>query len=204
MIRKLLDIPIIYSTFQRSVKTFRYEAMLTQLLNSSTIKDQRVLDFGCGPGDLADRFLEADYLGIDPLLRCVKVAQAKVEKLKIKGKVKLGDHNSLLDLEPESFDLIIAIGVLHHMDDAAAQTFVQNASRLLTPKTGQLVTLDPCIFEEQSFASRFMVKRDRGRFVRHEIEYKKLLEVDYNQISSQQYSKILRMPYDLLSMTAMN
>jgi hypothetical protein len=48
------------------------------------------------------------------------------------------------------------------------------------------------------------VKRDRGRFVRHEIDYKKLVEVDYKQISSKQHSKILRMPYDLLSMTAMN
>ena len=195
---------MVYSTFQRTVKTPKYESMLTQLLGSFQKEGLRILDFGCGPGDLLGRFLDADYLGIDPLDGCVNAAQSKLQKLKIRGEVQLGDHNSLLKLEPGSFDLIIAIGVLHHMPDSDAQTFLNYAARLLKVETGRLVSLDPCLFDNQSIASRFMVQRDRGRFVRHHDEYKSLVQIDFREVSLNQHSKILRMPYDLLSMTAKN
>jgi 2-polyprenyl-3-methyl-5-hydroxy-6-metoxy-1,4-benzoquinol methylase len=204
VIRKILDIPIVYSTFQRTVKTPRYEFMLTQLLGPYQAEGLRILDFGCGPGDLLERFSGADYLGIDPLEGCVKAVQSKLQKLSISGEVKLGDHNSLLNLEPASFDLIIAIGVLHHMPDSDAQTFLSYAARLLKVETGRLVTLDPCLFDNQSLASRFMVQRDRGRFVRHQDEYQALAQIDYREITLNQHSKILRMPYDLLSMILKN
>ena len=204
MIKKILDIPIVYSTFQRIVKTPKYEAILTHILGSSLTKGQRILDFGCGPGDLLERFVEVHYLGIDPLARCVKVAQEKLKKLKINGEVKQGDHDSLLNLEPNSFDLIIAIGVLHHMPDSDAQAFLNYSANLLKKETGRLVTLDPCVFNTQSYVSRFMVLRDRGRFVRKENEYKELVELKYKDVILNQHTNILRMPYDLLEMTAKN
>ena len=75
----------------------------------------RILDLGCGPAEIL-RFLpdDIDYVGYDISETYIHTAR---EKFKGRGEF----HCRLLELEEakslEKFDLVMAIGVLHHMDD---------------------------------------------------------------------------------------
>jgi len=64
-IRKSLEVPTIYSLFQRAVGGYA----ATDLLLADYIKlesGMRVLDVGCGPGNLLARVTEdIDYCGVD-------------------------------------------------------------------------------------------------------------------------------------------
>jgi SAM-dependent methyltransferase len=72
------------------------------------------------------------------------------------------------DLEP--FDVVIATGLLHHLDDAQSLQLMQLAWSALKPG-GRLVTNDPCYTEKQNVISHFLVSRDRGQNVRTLREY---------------------------------
>ena len=75
----------------------------------------KVLDFGCGIGYHSEDFRNSDYLGIEPLASCVDKANRMYKRTGIS--FILGDHLSLKSIPDSSFDLVIAIGVLHHIDN---------------------------------------------------------------------------------------
>lgn len=153
-----------------------------------------VLDFGCGIGYHSKMFPSAMYLGIEPIKSCVKLANKHYSNPN--AEFRAGDHALLTDLESESFDLVIAIGVLHHIDDSILRIFAKESKRILRPG-GRLTTFDPVLHIEQSKVSRWVVKRDRGAWVRTEQDYvSKIQEVFSEKIETRIYSKLLRIPYD--------
>ena len=155
---------------------------------------ESVLDFGCGVGYHAEYFEFAEYLGIEPLESCVAKANQLFAK---KGTTfKVGDHNTLKNINDESFDLIIAIGVLHHIEDEIVDLFIGEAKRLLKPG-GRLTTFDPVIHSDQTFPSKWVVSQDRGRYVRRPEEYSEFFKTHFDEnISSKVHSGLLRIPYD--------
>jgi cyclopropane fatty-acyl-phospholipid synthase-like methyltransferase len=159
-----------------------------------------VLDFGSGIGHLANDFPAADYLGIEPLEKCVAFAKKRYGREN--ADFIVGDHYSLANLSNESFDLIIAIGVLHHMDDQSVKDFIKHSYRILV-KGGRIVTFDPVFHKNQSILSRFVVSQDRGLWVRTPEQYINLFEeMITSALSSSIYSKLLRIPYDHFAITA--
>jgi SAM-dependent methyltransferase len=62
-------------------------------------------------------------------------------------------------------DIAVAIGLLHHIDDAMAMGLLRATRAVLKPG-GRLITVDPCFHPEQSFIQRFIVSHDRGMHVR--------------------------------------
>jgi SAM-dependent methyltransferase len=153
-----------------------------------------VLDFGCGVGYHALEFKDANYLGIDPLANCIQ--KAKKMYSSANAQFILGDHRSLLEIPDSSFDLVIAIGVLHHVDDSIATSFIKESRRILR-LGGRLATFDPVIHKNQSMISKFIVKRDRGPWVRKDSAYLSLVEKSFNgKITSKIYQRLLRIPYD--------
>src|SRR5215472_5130046 len=97
----------------------------------------RVLDLGCGTGQVT-RFLDnVDYTGIDNNPRYI--AKANAENT---GRYICDDFSVADSLERHSFDLVLAIGLLHHLDARqAAQVFAIAARRLIP--CGRMVTIDP-------------------------------------------------------------
>jgi len=67
--------------------------------------------------------------------------------------------------EFEPFDLIMAIGVLHHLDDQEAELLFQVAHGALR-QGGRLITCDGTFVSGQSLTARTLLKLDRGRHVR--------------------------------------
>lgn len=83
-------------------------------------------------------------------------------------------HSCTTDLESlPSFDIVLAIGLLHHLDDAVAVDVMQLAAKALQPG-GRLLTIDPCLDVSQSPIARLLIRSDRGQNVRDKVGYEGL------------------------------
>jgi len=190
----VLNQPKLYSLVQAALKTKRYEDNLSQLIG--VVSQIRVLDFGCGPGDLYPRFKDCYYLGLDPLQSCIDRAQTIYGQNDTTRTFALGNQLSLKQFESGSFDLVIAIGVLHHISDEESMELVEEVRRILKPNSGRFITLDPVRHNDESILSRILVSQDRGRFVRTPNHYKSLISKRLSIQQSKVLKSLIRIPYD--------
>jgi SAM-dependent methyltransferase len=102
--------------------------------------------------------------------------------------------------EPSSFDLVMANGVLHHLDDAQAKAMLRIAGTALRPN-GRLVTLDGCFVPGQSWVARTLLRMDRGKYVRTQPAYEALARSCFAQVEASVRHDLLNLPYTLLIMT---
>ena len=197
---KIFDIAFLYRLFQFSVsRNNTLEVIRDEVLRPDGVR--HVLDFGCGIGYHALEFPNANYLGIEPLESCIRKANEMYS-----GKDRtfvLGDHKKLREIEDSSYDLVIAIGVLHHIDNQIMKEFIVESYRILRPG-GRLTTFDPVIHNSQSKISKWVVKKDRGQWVRDVTEYTAPLEPVFGCTPTIEiYTGLLRIPYDHLCMTVL-
>ena len=83
-----------------------------------------------------------------------------------------------------SFDVVLALGVLHHLTDSEAESLALLASSALKPG-GRLLTFDGCYIPEQNPIARFLLSIDRGRFVREPRGYTSILEKAFAEVNYQ-------------------
>lgn len=96
---------------------------------------QRAVDVGCGEGTLTRqlRLLVPDVVGIDRDVASIELARRQDRTGDIQYLV--GDVLTY-PLEPESFDAVVSVAALHHMDAVAALTRMRD---LLRPGGGLVV-----------------------------------------------------------------
>jgi SAM-dependent methyltransferase len=104
------------------------------LLPRETLRGAEVLDAGCGSGHrlvgFAKRFPNAQFTGIDMTENSLEVARKLASQHDVKNVRFL--RQNLLDLDlSDTFDIITATGVVHHLEDPAAG--LANLCRLLAP-----------------------------------------------------------------------
>jgi tRNA (cmo5U34)-methyltransferase len=95
--------------------------LITQAAFNSTQKLERVLDIGCGAGNNTIKLLSYaspfDCDLVDLSLPMLKRAQERIEKVNSRiTRIFQGDFRTI-DLEKESYDVILAAAVLHHLRD---------------------------------------------------------------------------------------
>jgi ubiquinone/menaquinone biosynthesis C-methylase UbiE len=83
---------------------------------------RRVVDLGCGTGTiallLADRFPEAEIVGVDLAESMLRLARAKVAARGLDGRVSLVRADvKETSLAGGSFDLVLSNSTLHHLPD---------------------------------------------------------------------------------------
>jgi SAM-dependent methyltransferase len=156
------------------------------------VAGERVLDIGCGPGNRLRTLPAVDYTGFDLNPNYIATAQRKYGS---RARFFCADVSSVdLSAEAGSFDLVLAHGILHHVDDERAARLFE-VGRALLKKSGRLVTVDPCYVPEQSRLSRWVVSCDRGRFVRPRQRYLDLAGVSFSKVASTVRHDLLRIPY---------
>jgi len=129
-----------------------------------------ILDIGCGPADILAYLPNIEYWGFDISEQYIERAgNAFGTRGHFRCKQLQVDD---LDELPK-FDVALAIGLLHHIDDQVALNVLQLAYQALKPG-GRLLTVDPCLEPSQSFIARFLVRHDRGQNVRDKGEYEAL------------------------------
>ena len=119
----------------------------------------RILDVGCGTARILDYLPDVEYYGFDMSQQYIDDAS---QRYGARGHFNCAlVEQAVLDrLEP--FDIVMAIGVLHHLNDEQAGRLISLAYFALR-EGGRLVTIDPSYADDQSHFSRFLVSRDRGQ-----------------------------------------
>ena len=156
----------------------------------------RVLDIGCGPADWLEVLSDINYVGLDFNPEYIEAAR---QKFGDRGTFELASVSEDLVGKYRDFDIVLAMGVLHHLTDDEACALLRLAASALRPG-GHFVTIDGVLVKEQSALERYMVLRDRGRFVRPKAEYEKLVSRYFGKIDSEVHHGQIRIPYTHLTM----
>ncbi len=156
---------------------------------------ERVVDVGCGPGHVRD-FLppDIDYVGFD--LSAAYIASAG-RAYAGRGVFLVGTAATFLDRPDPRMagaDLVLCTGLLHHLGDDESAQILRLAAAVLRPG-GRLVCFEPTFLAHQTRLSRWWVRRDRGRNVRTEAEWKALVGKVFADFSSSVNTGLMRIPY---------
>jgi SAM-dependent methyltransferase len=187
--KALLEYPAVYRLFSAMIGGNYRDRYVADFVRPCT--GDRILDIGCGPGDILDHLPEVHYLGIDRDARYIAAAQERFGK---RGEFRCESATETVLREQASFDIVMANGVLHHLDDAEVKKVVTLARLALKP-TGRLVALDGAFLAEQSAIEALLLKMDRGRFVRTPDQYVRLARLAFDQVESVVRRGLLRSPY---------
>ncbi len=178
-IRAALSHPVVYEAFQRFMGARRVREWIARDL-IRPFPGMRILDLGCGPADiLASLPEDVAYTGYDMSADYIAAANARFGA---RGTFhcRLLEQAEVAALEP--FDVVLGIGVLHHLDDSTARQFMALARASLKPG-GRVLTLDPIFAPGQNPIARFLISKDRGQHVRNEAGYRALAEEIFTSVT---------------------
>ncbi len=126
-------------------------------------KGEHILDLGCGPATILDAMPEVHYVGID-------LNEAHIEQARgaygNRGSFHCGDFAMLKQKMAGTFDLVLCIGLLHHIEDARVRELASLVASYLAP-TGRFVAIDPVYSDDQNWIARRLAAADSGQCVRN-------------------------------------
>jgi SAM-dependent methyltransferase len=163
--------PVVYEAFHTLIGARKWMKRFA----AETVRARdgdRILDIGCGPAALLRYLPAVSYIGLDR--NEADIAQAR-RIYGGRGTFICDDVRNFADHAPAPVDIAVAIGILHHLDDALALQVLQATAATLKPG-GRLITADPCYHPEQSMIQRLVVSSDRGMHVRPFGRYVELCE----------------------------
>lgn len=188
-VRSILSIPRAYRLAQRAVGADRFRRRLvTDVLRVGS--EERILDLGCGTGDILDALPTVDYIGFDHSADYIEEARAAYGD---RGEFIVATSDGVEDLARDR-SLAMMIGVLHHLDDDEALAALRLAAAKLTD-AGRFVSIDPTFVPGQSTIARILAKNDRGKHVRTPDEIAALAEAVFESVQTEVRHDMLRVPY---------
>jgi SAM-dependent methyltransferase len=155
---------------------------------------QKLVDVGCGPADILNRLPIVEYVGLD--ISDVYI-QAARNKFKTRGGTKFFS-GSVADWsrDPLTYeaDVVLAHGVLHHVDDDEAKKILEFAYRALK-ENGRFIFYEPCYLIWQSGISAYFMSLDRGQNIRTEQQWKELASSIFPIVSTNIVTGVNRLGY---------
>jgi len=157
----------------------------------------RILDIGCGPADILGYLPNSigEYAGFDMNPGYIDAAQRRWGSRGTFRCEKVGDAAPVSRV----YDIVLANGILHHLDDAEAGRLVAIAHDALR-SGGCLVTYDNVYIEHQNPLARWLIDRDRGRAVRTREAYEGIARACFSRIESAILHDTLKVPYTIFVM----
>jgi SAM-dependent methyltransferase len=192
---KILAAPSIYDFSQSLVGAPRcHSRFINEMVGPQ--RGERVLDLGCGVG-ASIKFMpdDVDYVGLDLSEPYIETARARYGK---RGTFICSDVSALDAPSIGVFDRAFSFGVLHHLSDQVAASAIDLVRRVVRPG-GVFATIDPCFVPGQSSIARFLAANDRGKYVRDQAGFERLVS-DLGPVRSRVFHDLLRIPYTQLVM----
>ena len=140
-LHRLVTIPAVYSWVQKTLGGPDAKGRIASRLFSG-LAGKHVVEIGCGPGLWSDYLSHAaSFTGIDRSPKHIEVATSSYGSDRVRflcGDLAHADVISTVD----NCDAVIAIGILHHLDDDIARDVLAQAAAVLRPH-GVFIGLEP-------------------------------------------------------------
>jgi SAM-dependent methyltransferase len=186
-----LSVPFFYNIFQGAVGGNALRRRIIQN-HARARPGDKVIDIGCGPAQALQSFPNVEYLGLDINPDYIAFARRRYCD---KGTFVVGDTQSLKgDSRFKDADIVIAVSVLHHLDDKEAADCIRFAYDALK-SGGRLICHDACWIPNQGALSRYIMSADRGRNIRTEQQYRELAAKVFRSVHAWVDTKPMRIPY---------
>jgi SAM-dependent methyltransferase len=187
---ELLSFSKVYDGVQNlvGVSQLRKEIIQTYIKPKA---QERMLDIGCGTAEILNHLPDVEYDGFDMNAGYIRQAQLRYGN---RGNFKCQrvSDQALSGIEP--YDIVLAFGIIHHLNDHESCQLFEIARRALKP-TGRLITIDPCFSPNQSWLARQMVKRDRGDCVRFVENYEMLAKSAFRTVQTTTRYDLIKIPF---------
>ena len=191
-IRSVLAIPAAYNLWWKVVGGPAYAKVLVREYLQPEV-GARILEIGCGPGTIMRYLPQVEYLGFDLSSQYIEMARKRFPKAHF-----VCERVSQFSLaEQQSFDAVLGLGIVHHLDDQEARQLFQIAYDALK-SGGKLITVDGVWTDDQSPAARWFLARDRGEHVRSEREYVNIASQVFANVRASVRHDLIRIPYSHL------
>ena len=146
-----------------------YKKIIKNLINNLKI-DARVLDLGCGTGEFSVYFQDFNYTGIDIEQNYINYAKKNYD-----GNFELMDASHML-FENNSLDLIVVLGVFHHINNKKCLQIFDEMNRVLKENGKIFIMEDVDVDSRLDMLGNIIRKFDKGNYIRKKNEYFKLLK----------------------------
>ena len=188
----ILSAPAIYDFLQSAVGAGRSRRRLVRDHIRAKPGDV-LLDIGCGTGELLPFLPEGiHYHGFDLSQAYIDAARKRYPD---RGTFECMD---IADYRPPAgspaADIVLSIGVLHHLDDDIATKLLRAAHDRLRPG-GRFVSIDGTLVPGQSAIARKLVLQDRGQNIRTPEAYASLARKVFEVAEPHIRMDMLRIPY---------
>ena len=161
--KKLLSLAPLYKLFNVVIGANKERRILSDEYIKSD-SNSSILDLGCGNAEILSYLEFSEYTGIDFSVEYINQAKKQYAK-RTNVSFCNADIIEFLASNNTQYDIVLLIGVMHHMDDDCLRQCLKSIRKALSPQ-GKLVTLDGCIEPHVPRIAKTLLNNDRGEYVR--------------------------------------
>jgi SAM-dependent methyltransferase len=157
-----LAVPIVFETYQSLIGAPAcHQRFIREYV--APCAGEAILDVGCGTGvSVASLPRPIKYTGVDVSESYIARARAQHGH---EGTFFAADATVDVPQIAGSYDRAFAFGVLHHLSDKQVAGLIGNLIAWLKPG-GCFTSIDPCFTKPQNAIAHYLIRNDRGQFVR--------------------------------------
>ena len=194
-VRNILSVPFVYDLFQWLIgNKKRHKILKNEYIGN--VHNKKILELGCGICDLLELFEDCDYVGVD-------IDEKYIEKAKRRYRTRdnctfiCGDLNEFSSQINDRFDMILMMGVIHHItDDEVSKCFT--ICKKLLKQDGIFITFDAVFVPGMSKFERFLASKDRGKYVRNADEYVSIHKKNWSKVFYECRNDTMNLPFNII------
>lgn len=188
VVDSIWEVPIFYKLLQATLAGGGHSTIKKYLKKQIPKNAMSILDQGCGTGEYSMLF-NSRYTGLDNNEKDIEYARKRY-----KGNFIIGTATKM-PFKNESFNVIFAVGLHHHLSDGLAKKAILESLRVCQ-QSGKVIIVDAMLPKSPlNFIGFILRKLDRGGYVRKAENTLKLLPKNLIY----KYEIISSFPFDYLT-----